>query len=117
MHVIMFVSKTVDQALKVADIWIKVGVKGITILESAGMQQVSQQGIRDDVGLVFSISAVMRAHEVHHRTLFSVVNDQEMIDRVVAATTEYVGDWSHTDVGIMFVWPLAQAWGLSKHAH
>jgi hypothetical protein len=114
MYMIMFVSKTVEQASEVLDVWVKAGVKGVTILESAGMQQVIDGGIRADVGIVFSLKSLMRAQEIHHRTLFSAIGDEETLQRVIDATTQQVGDWSRPDVGVLFVWPLASAYGLNK---
>jgi hypothetical protein len=115
MYMVMFISSNVDQASDVLDIWVKAGASGATILESAGMQQLAHQGIRDDVGLVFSLSSMLRAQEIHHRTLISAVNDQKTVDQIVKMTTDYVGDWSKPDVGVLFVWPLTQAFGLDKH--
>lgn len=114
MYMIMFVSKDVDQASEMLDVWVKAGVRGVTILESAGMSNVADKGIRDDVGIIFSLRALTRAHEIHHRTLFSAVNDDETLDKVVKAATKYIGDWSRPDVGVLFVWPITQAYGLNK---
>ena len=115
MYIVMFVSKNVDQASDVLQIWIKTGVDGVTILESAGMHQVmKQRGIRDDFGIFPTLNSLMRAQEIHHRTLFSAVRDEAMLDKVVEATTEYVGDWAKPDVGVLFVWPLVQAYGMDK---
>jgi len=114
MYVVMYVSKDLEQAEQVIELWVKAGITGITILESAGMQQVARRGIRDDVGLVFSLTSLLQAQEVHHRTIFSVVKDEATVSRIVKATTDYVGDWSRADVGVLFVWPLAQAYGLEK---
>ena len=115
LHMIMFVSKDVEQAADMLDIWVKAGVKGVTILESAGMQTIgADSGIREDVGLVFSLKSLLRAQEIHHRTLFSVVNDDALLERVVEVSTKYVGDWTRPDVGVLFVWPLSQAFGLDK---
>jgi len=109
----MFVSKDVDQASEMLDVWIKNGIGGVTILESAGLSQVAQ-GFRDDVGLMFSLSSLLRRQEIHHRTLFSAVKDDVTLERVVQATTAYVGDWARPDVGVLFVWPLTVAYGLDK---
>lgn len=119
MFMIMFVSKDVDQAGEVLDVWVKAGVQGVTILESAGMQQVvgSGGGIRGDVGIMFSLKTLLRAQEIHHRTLFSAIRDRETLDRVIEATTNYVRDWSRPDVGVLFVWPLTEAYGLDKSFH
>lgn len=116
-YMVMYVSSDGEQATDVVNIWVKAGIGGITILESSGMQHMlQQQGIRDDVGLAFSLSSLLRSKEVHHRTLMTAIRDDETVNRLVAATTEYVGDWSKSDVGVLFVWPLAQAYGLETHA-
>lgn len=116
MHIILFVSRDVEQATDVLSVWVDAGVDGVTILESAGMRQALDQGIRDDVGLVFSLSSLLRSQEVHHRTLFSAIRDDAVLQRVIDATTDYIGgDWSKPDVGVLLVVPLAQAYGLDKH--
>ena len=112
MYMVMFVSRDADQATDVLDVWVKNGIGGVTILESAGLSQLDHH--YDDVGIVFSLSSLLRRHEVHHRTLFSAVKDEETLQRVVEATTAHVGDWSRPDVGVMFVWPLVTAYGLDK---
>ena len=115
MFMIMFISRNVDQASEMLDVWVNAGVSGVTILESAGLSQAGGTGgIRADVGIVFSLKSLMRAQEIHHRTLFSAIQNQETVDRVVEASTKHVGDWSRPDVGVLFVWPLTQAYGLDK---
>jgi len=114
MFMMMFISKDVDQALDILEVWFKAGIEGVTIVESAGMQQLGKQGIPDDVGILFSLSSFMRRQEIHHRTLFSAVKDEATLQHAVEATTRYVGDWSKTDVGVLFVWPLSYAYGLDK---
>ena len=116
MFMIMFVSKNVEQASEMLDVWVKAGVRGVTILESAGMQQVTETGgIRADMGIVFSLNKLMKSQEIHHRTLFSAISDQETLDKVIEASTNYVEDWSRPDVGVLFIWPLTHAYGLDKH--
>lgn len=113
MYMIMFVSRNAEQASDMLDVWVKTGVTGVTILESAGMSQFAQ-GIRADVGIVFSLKSMLRAQEVHHRTLFSAIKDEETLNRVIEASTTHVGDWARPDVGVLFVWPLTHAYGLDK---
>lgn len=114
MYMMMFVSKDVEQASDMLDVWVKAGVSGVTILESAGMQHLEEGGIREDVGIIFSLKSLMRAHEIHHRTLFSAIPDETTLNTVIEASTKQVGDWSRPDVGVLFVWPLTQAFGLEK---
>lgn len=114
MYMIMFVSKDASQAEEMLEIWVKAGIGGVTIVESAGMQQAVDSGLREDFGLFVSLRKLMEAHEIHHRTLFSAVKDEDTLNRIIKAATDYVGDWSRPDTGVLFVWPLAQAFGLSK---
>jgi nitrogen regulatory protein P-II 1 len=114
MYMIMFVSKDVDQASEMLDVWVQAGVSGVTILESAGMQHLEEGGIREDVGIIFSLKSLMRAHEIHHRTLFSAIYDEATLNKVIEASTKHVGDWARPDVGVLFVWPLTHALGISK---
>ena len=115
MYMIMFVSKDFEQAAAVLQVWVDAGVGGVTILESAGMQRaLDSGGIRADVGIVYSLKSLMRSTEVHHRTLFSAIKNDETLERVVKATTDYVEDWARPDVGVLFVWPLTHAYGLDK---
>ncbi|MBZ0299820.1 MAG: hypothetical protein K8J31_08775 [Anaerolineae bacterium] len=114
MYMLMYVSRDVDQASAMLDTWVKTGVTGVTILESAGISQIMGGGIRADVGIVFSLKSLLRGQEIHHRTLLSAIKDEETLNRVVEASTKQVGDWTHADVGVLFVWPLMQAYGLDK---
>jgi len=115
MFMIMYVSKDVEQASEMLDVWVKAGVKGVTILESAGMQQVTESaGIRADMGIIFSLNKLMKSQEIHHRTLFSAIKDEDTLNKVITASTNHVEDWTRPDVGVLFAWPLSHAFGLNK---
>jgi len=116
MYMVMYVSRDVTQAEEMLEQWVKAGISGVTIIESAGMQQASKKaGFRDDIGLVFSLTKLMQSQEIHHRTLFSVIEDEGTLRRVVDVASDYVGDWSKPDVGVLFVIPVLEAYGLEKH--
>jgi hypothetical protein len=111
---VIFVSNDVTQAEEMLEIWVKAGVPGVTILESSGMQRAVRKGLRDDFGLFVSLRKLMESDEIQHRTLFSAVQDQETLDRIVKASTDHVGDWSKPDTGLLLVLPLVQAYGFNK---
>ncbi len=115
MFMVLYVSKDVEQASEMLDVWVKAGIKGVTILESAGMQSAAAAGgIRGDVGIVFSLRTLLKSQEIHHRTIFSAIKDPETLERVLQASRAYIGDWSRPDVGILLVLPIVQAFGLDK---
>jgi nitrogen regulatory protein P-II 1 len=116
MYLILYVSKDVTQAEEMLDVWIKAGIRGATILESSGLTQSAQstRSLREDFGLVVSLRKLLQPDEVQHRTLFSAIPDEATLQKVVAAANEHVGDWNSPDVGVLFVLPILQAYGLNK---
>lgn len=103
-----------DRCQNVLDAWEAAGAPGITILDSSGLGRVRRAGIRDDVPLLPSLSGLFRREENLHRTLFSVLNDQDQVDAVVQATQAVIGELDCLDTGILFVVPVAQVYGLGK---
>jgi len=95
-------------------IWEGAGVTGVTILESTGLNRV-RQGIRDDFPLMPSLRSLLAGGETHHRTLFSVVEDEAVLERAIEATRRVVGDLSQPHTGLLFVVPVSQVLGLESN--
>jgi hypothetical protein len=57
----------------------------------------------------------MESEEYHHRTAFTVLDDDFDLDRLVEATQRVVGDFDAPNSGLMLVVPVARAWGLRPH--
>lgn len=98
----------------VLEAWEAANVPGITILESTGMGRLRKDSIRDDIPMMPSLSDMFRSREHRHRTIFSVVEGEETVDRLIEATKEVVGDLNAHDTGVLFVLPVSQAIGLRR---
>jgi len=113
---LLYVSHDLDQADGVLKLWVEAGIPGVTILESAGMQQrgASLGTVRADLSIMPTLAPLLRSTEAHHRTLFSAIDDPLILERAIQATSDYVGDWDLPDVGILLVLPIAQSFGIHK---
>ncbi|NDJ86689.1 MAG: hypothetical protein GYB66_12450 [Chloroflexi bacterium] len=112
---ILYVANDSQQARDMLQVWHRAGVSGVTMLESIGMQQLVRKGVlRDDLGPTPSIKSLFRTHEIHHRTIFSVLKE-DGLETVLSACEDFVGDWTKPDVGVLFVWPVLHAFGLEKN--
>ena len=111
---VMFVLDNVDYCPNVLEAWEKAGIFGVTILESSGLGRVRNSGQRDDIPLMPSLSELFKSTESRHRTLFTVVEGQEEIDAILAATESVVGDLDRSDTGFLFVMPVSHVYGRSK---
>lgn len=111
-HMILLVLDDVNQCTTILEAWDAQGVGGITILESTGMGRVKKLSIRDDMPLMPSLSRLLQSREERHRTLFTVVETEEMVDRVIATTEEILGNMEEPNNGVIFVLPVSRVKGL-----
>jgi nitrogen regulatory protein PII len=110
--VLLIVSNT-EQCPGVLDAWEATGVGGITILESTGMGKVRQSVIRDDMPLMPSLSRLFQHREVRHRTIFTVVDSDEMVEKLIEVTEKQLGNLNQPDNGVMFVLPISRVVGFA----
>ena len=54
----------------------------------------------------------MQTREEPHRTLFTVVRDEAMVDRIFEATEMILGDLKEPNKGILFALPVARTFGI-----
>jgi hypothetical protein len=113
MHLVVFVLDNPEQCAPVLDAWEQAGATGITILESTGLRRL-RGVVRDDLPLFPSLRDLLGGDESRHRTLFTVVPDEEIVDRIVAATEGIVGSFSQSHTGLLFVVPVSRVEGLDK---
>ncbi len=91
--------------------WEDAGVPGATVLESTGLRRVAAMFGRDDMPLVPSLRDLSERESDAHRTIFSVLDDEKIIDKAIAATERVVGDLSQPHTGILFVVPVTRVVG------
>jgi nitrogen regulatory protein PII len=110
-HMIMLVLDKMEQCSSVLDAWDAAGAAGITILESTGLARVRKSAIRDDLPLMPSIESLFKGREEHHRTLFTVVEDEARVDRIIEATQAITGNLDEPNSGVLFVLPVTRVVG------
>ncbi|WP_420629776.1 P-II family nitrogen regulator [Candidatus Leptofilum sp.] len=111
-HMIMLVLDDVNHCSTILEAWDAQGVGGITIFESTGMGRVRKLSIRDDIPLMPSLSRLLQTREERHRTLFTVVETEEMVDQIIHVTEEILGNMEDPHNGVIFVLPVSRVVGL-----
>lgn len=103
-----------DKFSAIIDAWEAIGIPGVTLLDSVGSRQLRKNARRDDLPLIPSIRSVVAGTEEHNRTLFTVLEDDSMLERAIEAAHEIVGDFMDPQTGILFVVPVSRTWGVPK---
>jgi nitrogen regulatory protein PII len=114
-YLVVLIVNDIDDCPDILDAWEAAGVLGITIFASTGLGRVRRAGLRDDLPLMPSIEDMFSDEEEQSRTLMSVVDSQEMVDKMVAIAQQILGNLENPHTGFLFVLPVIQAFGMGKH--
>ena len=115
MKLILFVLNDPARVLDLLNGWREAGASGATVLFSTGMGRLHQSGaLRDDLPLMPSLSDFYVQGEELSRTILTVIRD-DLVERIVAVTSQIVGDLSKPGSGILIVMPIDCVHGLIEY--
>lgn len=117
MFYVLFVLHDISKMKDLLHAWEEAGVKGATVLFSTGLGRIRQNfGLMEDFPLFPTMSEIMeRLEEMDlSRTLFSVVENETIVENILNQTQKVVGDLSQPNTGIMIVLPVVKVYGLKQ---
>ncbi len=115
MYMILFVLDNPELLEQVLNAWEDAGVGGVTILPSTGLARIRAKGAwRDDLPLFPSLEDFQEHLQNLNRTLITIVENDTMVDKVVAATQRVTGDLNLPNTGILSVLPVVRSYGLNR---
>ena len=115
MFMILFVLHDPNRLNEVLTAWNEAGVSGVTILGSTGLKRLQETAnLQEDIPLIPSIEDLLEQKENLNRTLFTIVQNNDMADKVLNATQSLIGDLNLPNTGILAVIPLARVYGLDR---
>lgn len=113
-YMVMLILDDLDQAPAVLNAWEEAGVHGMTIMESTGLGRMKKHfGYRDDLPLMPSLSKLMGTREERHRTIFTVTDDEALVNKLIEVTQGVCGNLNAPNKGVIFVLPVLRAIGIN----
>lgn len=113
-NLLVMILEDMEKLTPLLDAWKKAGVPGVTILESLGMHRVRGWLARDDLPFIPTLRSLFQAEGLEQRTLFTVIDDDAVLQRAVQAASQVIGDFAAPNTGLLFVVPVNWALGLKK---
>jgi nitrogen regulatory protein PII len=113
-HLVVVVLNDVNQLEPLVEAWTNAGALGVTVLHSTGVGRLKDALRRDDVPLFPSLRDLLEHDDLHHHTLFTVVQGDEQVEQLIAVAQSIVGDFDQADTGILFTVPVGLALGLGR---
>ncbi len=114
-YMILFVLHDHEHFEDVLDAWENAGAPGITVLTSTGLGRMRNSALREDLPLIPRLENLLQHQEIHSHTIFTVVDDEAIIDHILDATQTVVGDLNEPNTGILVVLPVARAYGIKRY--
>jgi hypothetical protein len=113
MQIIMFVLDDPNKLDDILKAWENVGISGVTIIESTGIQRRRSQQI--DIPARFRFAAftpLTVGGEEGNYTLLTIVDNIEKVELCIRATEKTIGSLDEPNSGILASWPLSTVRGL-----
>jgi hypothetical protein len=113
----LLVTSRIEEGDRIGEAWQNVGAPGVTLIESYGlrrMQQASRSG--EFLPGMISMLEFLRQTEETSLVIFSVVDDDRLVDQLLAATESILGNLLQPNTGVFFVIDVARAVGIHDHS-
>lgn len=96
----------------VLDKFVEIGVRGATILDSQGMGSAITNSGHGKDPFFGSIRHYINNSRPFNKTIFTVIEDEETLEKAIEVTKEVLGDISKPGVGMMFTLPVGHVYGI-----
>jgi hypothetical protein len=101
-------SKPLEEILSA---WHDAGAPSVTVFDCVGTRTSDEQSGREDIPLLPTIRALLQSDEAPRKAVLAVVPDV-IVDALVRASEEVIGDLSDEGNGILFSLPAGRVVGL-----
>ena len=109
-NLVLIVLHEVSELNHVMSAWREAGAPAITILDSVGTRELDEHARTDDLPLMPTIKDLLQADDAPRKTMFAVVED-DIVEPIIKATEEILGDLGKAHKGILIVLPIAKVIG------
>lgn len=109
-NVLFLVLNKTEYLDEILDLFLKVGVKGATILDSQGMGRT----IGESDHIFAPIRNLLDGARPYNNTIFTVIENENVLKAVIKGVQNILGDISDPGVGIMFTMPLGNVYGMAR---
>lgn len=112
MNVLFIVLNESEYLDDILDSFIEIGVKGATIIDSQGMGSAITNSGRGHDPFFGAIRSFLENSRPYNKTIFTVIEDEEVLENAIKTVKNIVGDINKPGVGLMFTVPVGNIYGM-----
>lgn len=113
MNILFLVLNETEYLDDILDAFVDIGVRGATILDSQGMGSAIASGTRNEP-FFGALRSFLDNARPYNKTIFTVIEDEELLEEAIEAVQNILGDMSKPGVGLMFTLPVRSIHGMTK---
>lgn len=110
-HLLVVILYKPSQLPKLLEAWHDIDVPGVTVLTSAGGYRARNWLHQMGLG---ALGGLFGAEEVQSKTLLTVIEGDDMLERAIIEAERVIGDFNQPDRGLLFVVPVSRAEGVFR---
>lgn len=114
MNVLFIVLNKSEYLDEILDAFVEVGVRGATILDSQGMGSALADNGKGNEPFFGVLRNFLDNSRPYNKTIFTVIKDDEILEKAVKAVKEIVVDIYEPGVGMMFTLPVGNVYGMDR---
>lgn len=112
MQALFLVLNETDFLEDILEAFVEIGVKGATIVDSQGMGRALADNSDQHIPMFGYLRNLMDDAHPYNKTIFTVLESQQLVDTVVNKINEVVGDIDRPGVGFIFTMPVGSVYGI-----
>ncbi len=121
MKLVILITAQIEAGLDIAQAWQEAKAPGVTIVRSHGLHML-QKELRSGqvelprmmVSMGIAMAAIIDNMEERSEIILSLVDDA-LVDALIAAANQVLGDLTEPNHGVLFVVPVERAIGVHNH--
>ena len=109
MHLLICIVNNTATVNDIVGSFVRIGVTGATVIDSHGTAEIAAA----QVPVFAGFRHLVQSNRQPNRIIFSVIKDDETLERAMQAVEQVIGDLEGSATGIMFAVPVTHVRGLA----
>lgn len=116
MQALFLILNETDYLEDILEEFVEIGVKGATIIDSQGMGRALATNSDQHIPMFGYLKNFLDDGHPYNKTVFTVLESQELVDKVVETIDKVVGGIDRPGVGFIFTMPVGSVYGIGKES-
>jgi hypothetical protein len=113
-QMIIFVLNDLDKSADLLEAWEEAGARGITCINTTGLGNIRNTAEISDLPFYLSLADILKSRQHHHCTFFTVVDSENLLEKLVQAAQDITGGLDSPNTGFLFTVPVNSVYGMGS---